>query len=78
MRSASLLSIFTIMEKLGQKIYIIGAGVSGLVAAKVLEEKGYYPIILEKTDRVGGRIKTDIVEKYYFLTLKCNNNNSFF
>ena len=29
------------------KIHIIGAGVSGLVAAKVLENKGYHPIIIE-------------------------------
>ena len=35
-------------------IHIIGAGISGLTAAKVLEEKGFYPIVLEATDRVGG------------------------
>lgn len=45
-------------------IYIIGAGISGLIAAMVLEEKGHYPIILEKSDRVGGRLKTDIVKGY--------------
>jgi len=42
-------------------IHIIGAGISGLTAAKVLEEKGFYPIVLEATDRVGGRVKTDVV-----------------
>jgi protoporphyrinogen oxidase len=42
------------------KIYIVGAGVSGLVAAQVLENKGYHPIILEASDRAGGRVKTDI------------------
>ena len=42
------------------KIYIVGAGVSGLVAAQVLENKGYHPIILEASNRAGGRVKTDI------------------
>ena len=42
------------------KIYIVGAGVSGLVAAQVLEKKGYHPIIIEASDRAGGRVKTDI------------------
>tara|TARA_B100000809_G_scaffold118758_1_gene117052 strand:- start:15517 stop:16758 length:1242 start_codon:yes stop_codon:yes gene_type:complete len=44
------------------KIHIIGAGVSGLIAAQVLEEKGFFPVIIEATDRVGGRVKTDIVD----------------
>ncbi|MCP4521896.1 MAG: FAD-dependent oxidoreductase [Cytophagales bacterium] len=52
------------MNKQDQKIYIIGAGISGLIAAKVLEDNGYHPIILEATDRVGGRVKTDIVNGY--------------
>ena len=42
-------------------IHIIGAGISGLTAAKVLEEKGFYPVVLEATDRVGGRVKTDVI-----------------
>jgi len=42
-------------------IHIIGAGISGLTAAKVLEEKGFYPVVLEATDRVGGRVKTDVL-----------------
>ena len=44
-----------------QKIYIVGAGISGLIAAKTLEEKGYAPVILEATDSPGGRVKTDNV-----------------
>lgn len=47
-----------------QKIYIIGAGLSGLVAALELEKAGYSPIILESTDRVGGRMKTDEVDGF--------------
>lgn len=46
------------------KVAIVGAGISGLVAAKVLEESGISPIIYESTDSVGGRVKTDIVEGY--------------
>ena len=52
------------MKKEDYNIYIIGAGVAGLVAAKVLEEQGFYPTIIEGTDRVGGRVKTDTVDGY--------------
>ena len=48
------------MGKKDFKIYIVGAGVSGLVAAQVLENQGYQPVILEASDRAGGRVKTDI------------------
>ena len=44
------------------KINIIGAGISGLIAAKVLEDHGFSPLIVEASDRVGGRVKTDIVK----------------
>ncbi|MBN3581843.1 FAD-dependent oxidoreductase [Algoriphagus aestuarii] len=47
-----------------QKIYIIGAGLSGLVAALELEKAGFSPIILESTDKVGGRMKTDQVDGF--------------
>ena len=47
-----------------QKIYIIGAGLSGLVAAIELEKAGFSPIILESSDKVGGRMKTDQVDGY--------------
>jgi len=43
-----------------QKIYIIGAGLSGLVAALELEKSGYSPIILEASGKIGGRVKTDM------------------
>ncbi|MDG1428580.1 MAG: FAD-dependent oxidoreductase [Crocinitomicaceae bacterium] len=52
------------MDKLEAKIHIVGAGISGLIAAKVLEENGFSPIILEATDKVGGRVKTDLVDGY--------------
>jgi len=52
------------MDKSDYKINIIGAGVSGLVAAQVLENHGYQPHIIEATDRVGGRVKSDSVEGF--------------
>ena len=45
-------------------IHIIGAGISGLIAAQTLEKHGFSPTILESTDSVGGRVKTDIVDGY--------------
>ena len=51
-----------------EEIYIIGAGVSGLIAAYELEREGYRPIIIEQTDSVGGRVKT-LHEKGYALDL---------
>jgi protoporphyrinogen oxidase len=51
-----------------EEIYIIGAGISGLIAAYELERAGYRPIIIEQTDEVGGRVKT-IREKGYALDL---------
>lgn len=40
------------------KIYIIGAGVSGLAAAITLKNAGYNAQILEHSPTVGGRVKT--------------------
>ena len=40
------------------KVHIIGGGISGLVAAQVLENNGLSPIILDAESRVGGRLKT--------------------
>lgn len=51
-----------------EEIYIIGAGISGLIAAYELEQEGYRPTILEQTDEVGGRVKT-MQEKGYALDL---------
>lgn len=42
-------------------VHIIGAGISGLIAATVLEKQGLAPVIIEASDRPGGRVKTDRV-----------------
>lgn len=46
------------------QIIIIGAGAAGLVAAYELEQAGHSPVLLDAADRVGGRLRTDIVEGF--------------
>ena len=46
------------------KVVIVGAGVSGLIAAQHLEAAGLHPVIIEATDRVGGRVKTDLIDGF--------------
>lgn len=45
--------------KYNGKVIIIGAGAAGLAAAKVLEQNNVEYIILEATNRYGGRLKKD-------------------
>ena len=52
------------MEKSAYKIHIIGAGISGLITAQILENHGYHPTIIEATATVGGRVKSDIINGY--------------
>lgn len=47
-----------------QNIYIIGAGLSGLIAAIELEKAGFFPKILESSGEIGGRMKTDHVDGF--------------
>jgi Phytoene dehydrogenase and related proteins len=52
------------MKKKDYNITIVGAGVSGLIAAQVLENNGYAPTIIEASKTVGGRVKSDIVDGF--------------
>ncbi|MEL6141545.1 MAG: NAD(P)/FAD-dependent oxidoreductase [Bacteroidota bacterium] len=47
------------MSSVSPKVVIIGAGVAGLIAAHHLEEAGLSPLVLEATDRPGGRLKSE-------------------
>ena len=52
------------MKRTSIKVHIIGGGISGLVAAQVLESHGLSPVIIDGSDRVGGRLKTDTVKGF--------------
>jgi phytoene dehydrogenase-like protein len=45
-------------------IVIVGAGIAGLAAAKLLKKAGKSVTILEKEEKIGGRIKTDTHEGF--------------
>jgi phytoene dehydrogenase-like protein len=45
-------------------VIIIGGGLSGLTAARQLHKKGIDFLLLEATDRIGGRIKTDVIDGF--------------
>jgi len=47
-----------------QKVIIIGAGIAGLTSAIELEKAGFKPTILEASENIGGRVKTDKVGGY--------------
>ncbi|WP_428331477.1 NAD(P)/FAD-dependent oxidoreductase [Mucilaginibacter sp.] len=51
------------MEK-NADVIIIGAGLAGLTAAKVLKEAGKSVMIIEASDAVGGRVRTDEVDGF--------------
>lgn len=40
-------------------VLIVGAGLAGLACAVELQDSGHQPLILERSDGVGGRVRTD-------------------
>lgn len=45
-------------------VVVVGAGVSGLAAAYRLKAHGLKPLVVEQSDRVGGRMRTDRIDGY--------------
>lgn len=43
---------------------VVGAGLAGLNAARTLRKAGLSPVILEASDGVGGRVRTDVVDGF--------------
>src|SRR4028118_1249618 len=46
------------------KILIVGAGVAGLVCARTLLRAGHEVVVLEASDGVGGRVRSDRVDGF--------------
>ena len=53
-------------SSISPRVLIIGGGLAGLTAANYLHRAGVACTLLEATDRVGGRVKTDVVEGFRF------------
>jgi len=46
------------MLNTGKKLIVVGAGIAGLAAARTLAEKGSDVLLIEASDRIGGRLRT--------------------
>ncbi|HLN79275.1 MAG TPA: NAD(P)/FAD-dependent oxidoreductase [Nocardioidaceae bacterium] len=45
-------------------VVVVGAGLAGLTCARELERRGLDVVVLERSDAVGGRVRTDVIEGY--------------
>ncbi len=45
-------------------VVIVGAGLAGLACARELQRAGVYYLLLDASDRPGGRVKTDVVDGF--------------
>ncbi|MSY97025.1 MAG: FAD-dependent oxidoreductase, partial [Actinobacteria bacterium] len=51
---------------MSKSVVVVGAGLAGLTCAIYLQRSGIEVTVLEASDRVGGRVKTDSVNGYLF------------
>ncbi|MHA4895571.1 NAD(P)/FAD-dependent oxidoreductase [Pedobacter sp. PWIIR3] len=51
-------------KKKDAEVIIIGAGLAGLTAAKILKNAGKKVLLIEASDCIGGRLKTDLVDGF--------------
>jgi phytoene dehydrogenase-like protein len=45
-------------------VIIVGGGVAGLYCARLLHDRGLLPLLLESSDDIGGRVRTDSVDGF--------------
>lgn len=45
-------------------VVVVGAGLAGLSAARVIQQAGFSTIVVEASDAVGGRVRTDSVDGF--------------
>jgi len=45
-------------------VVVVGAGLAGLTCARELERAGLDVVVLEKSDAVGGRVRTDVIDGF--------------
>ncbi|MBK1783889.1 NAD(P)/FAD-dependent oxidoreductase [Prauserella cavernicola] len=49
---------------MAQDVVVVGAGLAGLAAAGELTRRGFDTTVLEASDEVGGRVRTDVVDGF--------------
>jgi oxygen-dependent protoporphyrinogen oxidase len=47
---------------LSADVVVVGGGIAGLAAARAVNQAGYAVTVLERDDRAGGRMRTDVVD----------------
>jgi phytoene dehydrogenase-like protein len=52
------------MSESHAEVLIVGAGLSGLACARALRRAGLQPLVVEASDGVGGRVRTDFVDGF--------------
>jgi protoporphyrinogen oxidase len=51
---------------MNEKIVVVGAGIAGILAAKLEIDKGNDVVLLDASDRAGGLLRSDCIEGNYF------------